>query len=630
MRRLLSFLAVTAVALGGIYSQQLPLSATGSSASSLATGGIVLGDKDYFLDPSGYSALSGAELFLQYGMPGADALQSARAAAALPLGPFYLGLYAGAKSSSVGNSAGTTATGMSSLQNWTTDASGNLLSVTTTANQLADWTDSADYALSGLFGMKLGGIPLGIFNSFEYSDSTRNGDFQASYSWATTGAWNSPTLSAPSGLGSTSTTVKNGSGTTLDSITSAYGSGYDKGSLSSGIGAGFTDSLVVGADLGIAGFDIKAKVGSGLSIRDRGALAQYQSYEQRPGQGYAAYTPPSGAGLPGTGTISDAFAFSYYEATDSDSPTTISPLVDLRATLPVPGFSMPATLEVGAVANLGFTLHSASYTDSNGATTAVAGFATSYGETDLSTTIGTGTNGVAVGQIGTTKTAISYWQASAYSADSTQSYSLPVVLRSGSASSDPFGFGVGLTPTFSLSSTAYTTSGEAVKTTNFDNGNGLVDPGDYVTTETVVRGGSSVSLNTYSLDVLLSTGAWFYVKPNALRVNLGGSATWSPAGTTTNTIATNSVTSYTSSTLYGGSTSPVTTSYLTSNPGYQLKNVRESNSLGVTYSAGMTYFFSKAMYLDLYYVGNHATTVGTSTGSLFEPGSWTLEMTIKP
>jgi len=606
MKKLLYLLVIAALAFPALAQ----VSVVGPSAANSASAGLIRSEKDDFLDPASYSSIAAPTLFLQYGMPGPDSDQRVRAAAGLPLGSIYLGFFAGLASST----NGAPSQGQTTAQTWTYDAFGNLVSTQNATTPSASWTSMQNDTVTALVGFKLGGLALGVSNSFILSSSTGHGDYSAAYTLPTTGAWNYATIAAPVSGGTTSTLITDASGAVFSKVSSAFGAGYDKGTT----GEGFTDTLGAGIRTALGAGSLAARFAVGLDSRDFGAYAQAQTSTQQPGKGYASYTPPAGASMDGA-ALSDASAFGYYEATTSSKILRLTPGAGASLAFPLAGTALPATLELGATASYGMGLRSGDYTSTDGSSVSLSGSATTWHSAALSTAAGTVTPA-------TTRTETRYWVARAYTSDSKLAASLPVFYRAGVDGKDNFGFGIGLAPSLTLDSQAYTTTGGSTRRTVYENGNGITtgDASDYVTIETLALGSTGYEQSVFAVDTVFSTGAWFYLKPQSLRVNLGGQATWSLVDRTTTTNTTDSASSYKSETTYGDTTLPLTTSFQKSQPAAQSKTVADSAGLTVSYTAGLTYFFSERMKADFYYTG------AGSTGNILEPGSWTLELVIKP
>jgi hypothetical protein len=377
----------------------------------------------------------------------------------------------------------------------------------------------------------------------------------------------------------------------------------------------FQDVLTVGLNMPLGDLALYGAVGFNFYSEDEGESAAYETYTTDSVTGYPSYTPTTALPENTAAAIDNAETYRYTEASEDTSLIRMIPSLDAGISTPL-AFDMPVTLEAGVGGQINLYNYSTAYDDLAGTEQSISGFASDFYETNYTA------NETSPGVFETTATTIRAYQTQEYSY---LSWEVQPEVSLVVEPDDRFRFGMGYMPNISGYKSSSVYAGGAQSVTTYEDGDGVNgntdgdDPDDYVQTRTVTRNGESDTMTNFTLDHQVNVGAQFYLIPEKLRINLGSNFESRMIDKTSRTQTTTGTTEYTETTSTNGAAAVETDYDIDTTPPQQVDQDRISGDRNVDYDAGLTYFFSENMYLDLRLWG----------GDIWNSGNWSLEMTIK-
>lgn len=559
------------------------------SPTNLSTNGTFTSDFDDYMDTISWSTLPSSVLFMQYDTPSQSGPQQAQVGTGADLGGIYLGAFLGSDLPRTDADAESYLNNASVVYDSNGDPVGKQESITSSegSNSLTD----TDFDL--LVGLNLGDMVLGIKNSL---DLDQNDDIGTLNIPGRDGSWNNPLDAVatgdsypnnPFGTGtavtdSTSTTVTNAAGTsTYDYRETFDGTGYKKNNT-------LTDTLQVGLQMPMGGFDLQAYIDLGFSMTDNSFKAGKITSETYYDDNYDDYEG-----------VDNAVSYTSDSYQMDDAYTTLRPGLMVNAVLPMgenvvveAGLDYDLSLRMGDPKSYSFT--GTTYTPS-------------FDGTYLDTT--------------TTVETLSMDQETT---DMTNTIGIPLKVEV--SPSEKFRYAASYYPQIQLGTVEDSYSGTITWTQTVDDGDPNVET--EVTTRTGTVEGKTSTTETLQINHYLSLGAQFYLREN-LRINIGSWLGITQVNKTTTTVDAGDDSSYIE-TEQTGSADPVTTDsqYAAAYASDVADSVTVENDVaggfsGVYYNLGMTYFFSENMELDLRFTGTDVTK------DIFSMGNWAALMTIR-
>ncbi|MFP4441869.1 MAG: hypothetical protein ACLFST_02005 [Spirochaetia bacterium] len=563
-------------------------------------------DQDRYLDPIYWGELGSGVLFLQLDLPGGDTYFEG--GIGLPLGGLYFGLnYRG------GNyTDGTLSSNNSIIQTsdteYTVDGTGAIQTITETDTVQIGYRDVIYNRAELLLGLSLGDITLGIKNTLLVDNDSYYGTYAPSFIMPTAASFSAPEVDTATNTATTVTTREPGGTEPISMISEEYGLGTNEYSV-------FSDTLTVGVFMPLGNLSLWGDIGFNLYLRDLGESAAFETYSIDTTSGYPSYTPTTALEGNTAVEIADLEQYTYRTATEDTSSTVMIPSLNAGITTPLP-FETPVTLEAGVSGELGFYTYKTPYTDLTGTAQTVSGYASDFYETTYTV------NETSPDVFETTTTSTRAYQAQEHS----YSYwSVEPEVNLIVEPSDIFRFAVGYAPNLTGWSSTSSYTGGAQSVTTYEDGDGVNgntdgdDPDDYVVTRTVTRNGESSTIKNFVLEHQVSIGTQFYLVPEKLRINLGSFFTNEMINKQTMTETTSGTVEFTETTSTNGAAAVETDYDIDTTPPQEAQYNKISGSLYVDYEAGMTFYFSEDMYLDLKTYG----------GYLWDLSNWSLEMTIR-
>ncbi len=563
-------------------------------------------DQDRYIDPVYWGELDGGVLFLQLDTPGGGTYFEA--GIGLPLGGLYFGFNYYGGNYTEGNLTNESTIEQTSETAYTVDTNGQILTITDTETVEIGYRNVVDNDGEILVGLSLGDIDLGIKNRVTVDDTSYFGTYAPSFTMPANASFTAPDVDTGSYAATTVTTTEPGGTVPLSMISEEYALGENSQSY-------FQDVLTVGMNMPLGDLALRGSVGFNFYAGDQGQSAAYETYTTDSVTGYPAYTPTTA--LPGNtaAAIDNAESYRYMEALEDMSLIRMIPSLAAGISTPL-AFDMPVTLEAGVGGQINLYNYTTAYDDLAGTEQTISGFASDYYEENYTA------NETSPGVFETTAATIRAYETQEYSY---LSWQIQPDVRVLVEPEERFRFGIGYKPIFSGWKSSSSSAGGAQSVTTYEDGDGVNgntdgdDPDDYVQTRTVTRNGESVTYTNFTLEHQVDVGAQFYLIPEKLRINLGSNFANEMIDKGSYTKTTTGTIEYTETTSTNGEAAVETDYDIDTAPPQQVDQDRIDGDLDVDYDAGLTFFFSENMYLDLRMWG----------GDIWNSGNWSLEMTIK-
>lgn len=527
-------------------------------------------------------------------------------------GPYFLGAYYGFDAA---QNAGIVDEKSVAAQ---PNASGSLIVGNTyTTKQKSDFHNLAFHNPNVLFGMKLGAMTVGIADKFSWKDATEYGTFEAVED-AGTPAIELGTVQESSFV---ETVLAADGRTTYRNETARYGLGR-KSDLA------YSNELAGGIALPMGGLTVKCGAALLVGGRDEG-----RSYGRRAlvAQENAALPLPDyklPAALPGGegGTVKglQALTLSLYDRTASE--TSFGFRLEGGAELPFAFNGTPATVKAMLKYAPTFYVQGGQYFGADGSQANGSNAETSRTYTRTVDAHPTAPNLF----YRTTTISDVACVSDAYSADTGNVVAIPASITFEPAKD--FRFAIGIEPRFTFRGKQYETVDKTIRTTIVDDTSGTAPEANPVYSKTVAETAKApvaVKSDYARVEIALSTGVQFFVLKDRLRVNLGANA---------NSVLVDRTDVAKTAKGYDRTTTTVTslgnTTVATSTAAPDASSADSTNgTLGTTvvYDAGLSYFFSPNIVLDLRVVDSAAFNLaGTGEkGGFLDLRNYSVQLTIK-
>lgn len=557
------------------------------SPTSRATEGRFSGDKDNYLDLTGWSDLTSNVLFLQFGGPGNASSSKFQIGTGYWLDEaMYLGgfLETALPRTNMDNSNEVANSDLN------LDPSGELISIEESIQKSIEENRLHETNFTVLLGMQMGDMSLGVKNVFEQRTNSSNGTFAPTANWGTgTGLYgvavlNSNPLSIGTG-GQTNdrTTVTNAAGeVTYESVTA-----YDQDGLVND--SGIADTLGVGVRMPLGDMTLETMLNVGFTM-----------YNMDRSAGLTVFERVAGNNLPDYNDLENVVSHTRTEGRIDDSFSVLNPSLNTLISMPL---SETAEFETGVNYALDWYLSGAS--------------AYELSENEYSAT----SDGIYV----VTTTTESVWSKTSDRSGMAHTVGIPLGITVQPA--DTFRYSVGYTPSYTVTTFSELVNAEWSSTATTEHTDDNVET--VVVEETTTLKGIEQRVLEMELSHNLEMGAQFYLTER-VRVNTGTNVSMRPLNWTRETIATQGNSEYRQTETVGDN-DPVVQNV--DAPTDLTQGNADSESVNtvvatpnVNYRLGFTYLFSEDMELDFRYYGGGATNANTN---IFNAGVWSVLMTIR-
>lgn len=581
------------------FSQQPP------SNTSRVTDSIFQEAEDYYLDPTFFWLLQQTAIFLEFDMPSESSLNGLQLGGATPKGAIYLaGLLNLDIAGKTGALTGNEAYYIDIDQDVLVDGNELITGKVETRTERTEYDLDNFASVTVLVGLQ----PLGIGNELGYYDYSVHGSFLPFYSFAGSAVWTSPSVDTTTSV-ATSTTVSDTAGTIVSQNAEGIGNGYHNT-------LGFFDTATVGFHLQRDDSPLRASASLGGNLVNTGSFGAYQEILTGPGSDSAVdYTP--GNTLDGSDPvlIPDVIYYLYEEGMEGGSFINFTGSIGAWIDSPLsPGVTATTGIEYSAQ----LPMYSNSYMDAAGAMQRIAGTA----DTFYSVMFEPAVDGMFTGNTLTMTTVFETTEIASFS--NTLMPETGVVVEAG----DQLRFGIVYSPEITLDLNRQTVNGTAVRTVVYDDGDSVDSADDSVTEETITLANYSTDTTQLRIAHALSMVVQFFLIPQRLRINLGAQYAGTIVDRTVEKVATAGFTKY-QKRIANGTTAPADDSEYYVDTYDILDNVRNNTDASKTvdlfgssqleYAAGLTFFFSESMILDL---------IMDASGSILDSASWALGVTI--
>jgi hypothetical protein len=611
---LAAFALIAAMASAQSYGYNLA-----SSPTSGTTGGLFSEAADQYLNVLFFGEIDVPVFFFKYSpAPSSNFGASLNSPFEVGMGAWWTkSIYAGGYYSMDGQTYGQLGGGSASsqTQNTTVFTTGGL--PTGSSAVITQSVGYLDYLLQNpvlIAGIKLGAMQIGVYNNFRIENSPITGTFD-------------PTTQALAS--DTNTSIYTGYGaaeTLVSALSTEYALGLaDNSVLQDILRAGISMPLM--ANLKAYGL---VEVDFSSNGNDQSFASEY--IDRQLNSTYADFTPTTA--LPGAtaAALTALRSYTYRTYDYANTNINLSPQVAGGVEYTFPLLGQSAVAGGGFYYDGTFTMRSGSLNDAAGAEQSVTGPFTSTYLFDRDVVLG----GAGENQVTTTTTR--GFSGYGYTGEGTHTFGVPLSLTM--EPSPLVAFGLGVTPSYTVNSSAYAYSGTTISEVVYDNGNGIapgLDPLDTRTRTTTISTPYTVDSAENAFNLGFTTGVKVFIVPKRLRLNLGATVNARLFDrTNTTTTYTGVGTATTEVWDYAAATPgwvPSTTTPTITYPGTDFTETdTDAASISSTsYDLGLTFFLNPNVMIDLAARSTEVLNLIDTTdgGGLFNLENYVIQLTIK-